>query len=69
MVDENGCTKDSDGDGVMDYMDNCPKTAGLASNNGCPEIKKEAKKLFQKALQGIQFETGKSTIKPASFTI
>ncbi len=69
MVDENGCTKDSDGDGIMDYMDNCPKTAGLATNNGCPEIKKEAKKLFQKALQGIQFESGKSTIKPASFTI
>ena len=32
-------------------------------------MKKEIKKLFQKALQGIQFETGKSTIKPGSFTI
>jgi len=69
MVDEKGCPKDTDGDGVMDYLDNCLKIAGLASNNGCPEVKKEVKKLLQKALQGIQFETGKSVIKPASFTI
>jgi outer membrane protein OmpA-like peptidoglycan-associated protein len=39
------------------------------ANNGCPEIKKETKKLFEKALQGIQFETGKDIIKPVSFPI
>lgn len=69
MVDEKGCPRDTDGDGVMDYLDNCPKVPGVASNKGCPEVKKEVKKLFQKALQGIQFESGKATIKPASFNI
>lgn len=69
FVDTAGCPIDSDGDGVYDYNDNCPKVAGVASNFGCPEIKKEVRMLFQKALQGIQFETGKATIKPVSFTI
>jgi outer membrane protein OmpA-like peptidoglycan-associated protein len=69
MVDEKGCPRDTDGDGIADYIDNCPKIAGVASNKGCPEVKKEVRKLFQKALQGIQFETGKSTIKTTSFVI
>ncbi|MEI7502283.1 MAG: DUF5723 family protein, partial [Paludibacter sp.] len=69
MVDEKGCPRDTDGDGIMDYLDNCPKVPGVAANKGCPEVKKEVKKLFQKALQGIQFETSKSTIKPGSFAI
>ncbi|MFM2291311.1 MAG: hypothetical protein RIS29_1124 [Bacteroidota bacterium] len=68
-IDENGCPRDTDGDGVLDYQDNCPKVPGVASNHGCPEIKKEVKALFKKALQGIQFETGKYVIKPVSFTI
>ncbi len=69
MVDEHGCPRDTDGDGVPDYLDNCPKTPGVASNHGCPELKKEIRTLFQKALQGIQFETGKDVIKPKSFPI
>ena len=68
-VDSVGCPVDSDGDGVYDYLDRCPTIPGVASNGGCPEIKKEVRMLFQKALQGIQFETGKSVIKPASFGI
>jgi len=68
-VDENGCPRDTDGDGVLDYLDKCPRIAGVASNNGCPEIKKEVRQLFQKALQGIQFETAKWIIKPVSFKI
>jgi len=68
-VDANGCPKDSDGDGVLDYLDKCPTVPGVASNKGCPEIKKEVRQLFQKALQGIQFETAKATIKPVSFKI
>jgi len=68
-VNINGCPLDSDGDGISDYQDNCPKIAGVASNNGCPEVKKEVKTLFQKALQGIQFETGKADIKPISFPL
>lgn len=61
--------KDTDGDGVPDRIDNCPNERGPASNHGCPDAKKELKNLFQKALQGIQFETGKHIIKPSSFRI
>ncbi|MBN2767150.1 MAG: OmpA family protein [Paludibacteraceae bacterium] len=69
MVDEKGCPRDTDGDSIPDYLDNCPKLAGVASNKGCPEIKKEVRTLFQKALQGIQFESGKAIIKKTSNTI
>jgi outer membrane protein OmpA-like peptidoglycan-associated protein len=69
FVDDNGCPIDSDADGVPDYMDNCPTIAGVADNEGCPEIKKEVKVLFQKALEGIQFETGKVSIDPSSFAL
>lgn len=64
-----GCPIDTDGDGIADYLDNCPKISGTAANNGCPEVKKEVKLLFKKALQGIQFETAKSDIKPFSFPL
>ena len=69
-VDENGCPTDKDGDGVFDYEDKCPETPGIKENKGCPEIKAEVKQLFKKALNGIQFETGKAKIKgKASFAI
>lgn len=69
MVDQNGCPRDTDSDGVFDYLDNCPKVPGVVSNKGCPEIKKEVKTLFQKALQGIQFESGKDMIRTKSYPI
>lgn len=69
-VDENGCPTDKDGDGVFDFEDKCPETPGIKENKGCPEIKAEVKQLFKKALNGIQFETGKAKIKgKASFAI
>lgn len=68
-IDEFGCPRDTDGDSIVDYLDNCPTIPGVASNKGCPEIKKEVRTLFTKALQGIQFESGKSTIKKTSFVI
>ncbi len=68
-VDIHGCPVDTDGDGIADYLDNCPTLIGTASNHGCPEVKKEVKELFKKALQGIQFETGKADIKPFSFPL
>jgi outer membrane protein OmpA-like peptidoglycan-associated protein len=61
--------KDTDGDGIVDRLDRCPQLAGVASNGGCPEIKKEVRVVFQKAIQGIQFETAKYIIKPLSFVI
>ena len=69
FVDENGCEKDSDGDGVPDYLDECPFVIGVKANKGCPEVKKEVRQLLQKAMQGIEFETGKATIKPKSYDI
>jgi OmpA-OmpF porin, OOP family len=70
-VDRNGCPIDSDGDGVFDYLDNCPNTPiGVKVDiNGCPEIKAETKKIFEQALTGIQFESGKDVIKKSSFSI
>ncbi|NDP21025.1 MAG: OmpA family protein [Paludibacter sp.] len=83
MIDKNGCPIDTDGDGIPDYLDKCPTVKGIASNNGCEEVKakikplikpvevkpvinQELKSLFQKALQGIQFESGNSLILPRS---
>ena len=62
-----GCP-DTDNDGVQDSEDKCPNQAGIVSNNGCPEIKitEKAKQIFQKAMTGIQFETGKDIIKKSS---
>lgn len=60
-----GCP-DTDGDGIHDGIDKCPGIAGVEATGGCPEVKAAVKQLFQKALQGIQFETGKSTIKKQS---
>lgn len=60
-----GCP-DKDGDKVADVDDKCPEVAGIAANKGCPEIKEEVKQLFTKALQGIQFETGKDIIRKVS---
>lgn len=64
----NGCP-DRDKDGVADYLDKCPDVPGIAANKGCPEVKAETKKIFQQALQGIQFESGKDIIKKTSFPI
>ena len=66
MVDEKGCPKDSDGDGIADFEDVCPDVVGVKENKGCPEIKEEVKKVFEKALNGIEFETGSAKIKKSS---
>jgi outer membrane protein OmpA-like peptidoglycan-associated protein len=69
QVDANGCPLDRDGDGVPDYLDKCPDVPGIAANKGCPEVKASTKKVFAKALQGIQFESGKDVIKKSSNAI
>ena len=68
-ADAAGCPLDTDNDGIPDYMDHCPEVAGVAENNGCPEIKQEVKQVFKQALNGIQFETGKSKITKSSYKI
>jgi outer membrane protein OmpA-like peptidoglycan-associated protein len=69
MVDEKGCPIDTDGDGVFDFEDKCLDVPGIKENKGCPEIKEEVKQVFQKALNGIEFNSGKATIKRSSNTI
>ncbi|MCM1034467.1 MAG: DUF5723 family protein [Paludibacter sp.] len=69
FIDEKGCPLDTDGDGVPDYLDQCPTVPGDKENNGCPVVKREIRNLLQKAMQGIQFETGKAVIKKNSYSI
>jgi len=64
----NGCP-DRDGDGVPDHKDLCPDRAGTHQKKGCPEISTEALDLLSQALNGVQFESGKSVIKSQSFSI
>ena len=64
----NGCP-DTDGDGVADKDDKCPTVVGTIANKGCPEVSDKAKQVFEKALTGIQFETGKDVIKPSSYGV
>ena len=69
FVDAKGCELDSDGDGVPDYKDECPTVPGVKENKGCPELKREVRQLLQKAMQGIEFESGKTTIKKKSYPL
>ncbi len=66
-VDDSGCPADTDGDGVIDSRDRCPTTPGDPDNNGCPVVKEEVKKRLQFATRGINFETGKATLKTSSY--
>ncbi|PHN02985.1 OmpA family protein [Flavilitoribacter nigricans] len=63
-----GCP-DTDGDGLMDADDSCPDTPGLITNKGCPEIAEEVKEVLEFAMRAVQFQTGKSTLLPASFQV
>jgi len=64
-----GCPyPDTDGDGVLDKDDKCPTVKGPKDNQGCPVLEEKVKKVLLKA-RNIQFETGKSVIKPVSYSI
>jgi outer membrane protein OmpA-like peptidoglycan-associated protein len=67
-VNQQGCP-DTDGDGIADNLDKCPNVAGIAEMKGCPAIHEDTRKLFEKALTGIQFETGSAVIKKSSYGI
>src|SRR5437867_1024185 len=70
-VDSVGCQRfrDSDGDGVDDSKDKCPGTpAGMRVDaNGCPILFTPERTPV--ILRGVVFETGKSILKPESFTV
>ena len=63
-----GCP-DTDGDGVADNLDKCPRTVGSTNNFGCPEIRQETKDQLTLAMDAVQFNSGKATLKASSFDI
>jgi outer membrane protein OmpA-like peptidoglycan-associated protein len=70
-VDTAGCQRasDADGDGVDDTKDKCPGTASgtRVDAAGCPILFTEARTPV--VLRGVTFETGRSALKPDSYTI
>ncbi len=70
-VDAKGCPvpKDGDGDGVNDDADRCPSTpSGVEVDaEGCQVLFQPTKKTL--ILEGVNFETGKSTLTPESEAI
>lgn len=67
IADRNGCPiPDKDNDGFNDDEDRCPDQYSK-TNGGCPEIRREIINKVQKAAKAIFFETGKATIKKASY--
>lgn len=70
-VDSAGCQRasDADGDGVDDTKDKCPGTpkGTRVDAAGCPILFTEAKTPV--VLRGVTFETGRSALKPDSYTI
>ena len=63
-----GCP-DSDNDGLADNLDACPDQYGIDNLKGCPELSSEVLELLDVAMQAVQFSTGKSSLKEASFDI
>ena len=62
-----GCPwADKDGDGVLDKDDQCPDVAGTVANMGCPEVTEEVQKELNEYAKTILFDTGKSSLNPAS---
>lgn len=61
-----GCP-DTDGDGISDNLDQCPAIYGSWKYQGCPEISNEVKVILIKALEGVNFETGKDVLTKESF--
>ncbi|MFD1551528.1 OmpA family protein [Putridiphycobacter roseus] len=58
---------DTDGDHVMDNMDECPTVAGSIDNHGCPAVSEAVAAVLEGAIRGLVFTTGSATINPSSF--
>ncbi len=60
-VSADGCPLDSDGDGVIDAKDQCPRTepGRKVLENGCESI----------VLEGVNFETNRSTLTPHAIQV
>jgi OOP family OmpA-OmpF porin len=66
-----GCPiPDKDGDGILDPNDSCEEQAeifnGIDDKDGCPDELPDEVKKFEGVLEGIYFDSGKSTIRSKS---
>src|SRR6266849_2450159 len=70
-VDSVGCplAQDSDGDGVPDSIDRCPGTppGTRVDAFGCPMLFTPERRPL--VLRGVTFETGRSALRPESYTV
>jgi outer membrane protein OmpA-like peptidoglycan-associated protein len=68
-----GCPPDSDGDGYIDPKDRCPTEPetknGFEDEDGCPDQLPDQVKKFAGVIQGIEFDTGKATVRPTSLRV
>ena len=65
-------SRDSDGDGVPDAIDNCPHQKGPADNAGCPRAEKQIVALRETRLDildKVYFAPGKAAIQPRSMRL
>jgi outer membrane protein OmpA-like peptidoglycan-associated protein len=70
-VDPDGCPlRDVDGDGLLAPADKCPTEPetrnGFEDADGCPDDIPEEVKAFTGVIEGIEFDTARATIRPAS---
>jgi outer membrane protein OmpA-like peptidoglycan-associated protein len=64
--------RDTDGDGVPDRLDNCPREKGPADNRGCPRAKKQLVVLREdriEILEKVFFAFGKARIEKRSYKL
>ena len=65
-----GCPLDADGDGILGADDKCPNEPetknGFEDKDGCPDELPQAIKNFIGVIRGIEFDTNKDVIRPAS---
>jgi OOP family OmpA-OmpF porin len=62
-------TRDTDGDGVPDRLDNCPREKGPAENQGCPRARRQVVVLREdriEILEKVYFSPGKARIEARS---
>jgi OmpA-OmpF porin, OOP family len=63
-----GCP-DTDGDGIPDHIDQCPDVYGSWKYQGCPEPSREIKEVLDRAVRGVNFETGRAVLTKESYPI
>jgi OOP family OmpA-OmpF porin len=65
-----GCPSfDTDKDGVPDSKDECPETPGVIENDGCPELDLYVKKVFNEAMNYVDFEVNSDKMLEESYPI